>query len=70
MAGAGLEQPVHQFLGVKNNTGEGISLDSNLNISSESINGLFSIVNRNYKAQINRYFHVDASETDRQKFGV
>ena len=71
MAGAGFGTTGSSiFLGVKENNflGKGISLDSNLNISSESINGLFSIENRNYKnTDKSLFLTVDASETDRLK---
>ena len=54
--------------GITLDAGKGISLDSNLNISSESINGLFSVENRNYKnTDKSLFFTVDASETDRLK---
>ncbi len=69
MAGAGFGTTGSSFmLGVKENNflGKGISLDSNLNLSSESIKGLFKIENRNYKnSDKSLFFTLDASETDR-----
>ena len=68
-AGAGFGTNGSSFMvGVKENNflGKGISLDSNLNLSSESIKGLFKIENRNYKnSDKSLFFTLDASETDR-----
>ena len=69
MAGAGFGTSGSSFVvGVKENNflGKGISLDTNLNLSSESIKGLFKIENRNYKnSDKSLFFTLDASETDR-----
>ena len=69
MAGAGFGTSGSSFvIGVKENNflGKGISLDTNLNLSSESIKGLFKIENRNYKnSDKSLFFTLDASETDR-----
>ena len=44
------------MLGVKeNNFSKGISLDSNLNLSTESIKGQFTVENPNYKTQTNHF---------------
>ena len=71
MAGAGVGTSGSTFMfGVKENNflGRGISLDSNLNLSTESIKGLFKIENQNYKnSDKTLFFTLDASETDRLK---
>ena len=71
MAGAGVGTSGSTFMfGVKENNflGRGISLDSNLNLSTESIKGLFKIENQNYKNSDKTLFlTIDASETDRLK---
>ena len=70
-AGAGFGTTGSSFMvGVKENNflGKGISLDSNLNLSTETIKGRFEIENKNYKnSDKSLYFVVDASETDRLK---
>ena len=56
------------MLGVKENNflGKGISLDSNLNLSTETVKGKFKVENKNYKnSDKSLYLVVDASETDR-----
>ena len=71
MAGAGFGTSGSSFmLGVKENNflGRGISLDTNLNLSTESVKGLFKIENRNYNnSDKSLFLTVDASETDRLK---
>ena len=70
-AGAGFGTTGSSFMiGVKENNflGKGISLDSNLNLSTETIKGRFEIENKNYKnSDKSLYLVVDASETDRLK---
>ena len=70
-AGAGFGTTGSSFMvGVKENNflGRGISLDSNLNLSTETIKGRFKVENKNYKNSDNSlYLIVDASETDRLK---
>ena len=69
MAGAGFGTTGSSFMfGVKENNflGKGISLDSNLNLSTESVKGLFKIENRNYKnSDKSLFLTVDVTETDR-----
>ena len=71
MAGAGFGTTGSTFmLGVKENNflGKGISLDSNLNLSTESIKGQFTVENPNYKnSDKSLFLSLDASETDRLK---
>ena len=71
MAGAGFGTSGSTFMfGVKENNflGRGVSLDTNLNLSTESIKGSFKIENRNYKnSDKSLFFILDASETDRLK---
>jgi len=71
MAGAGFGTTGSSFMiGVKENNflGRGINLDSNLNLSTETVKGKFKIENKNYKnSDKSIYFVVDASETDRLK---
>ena len=71
MAGAGFGTTGSSFMvGVKENNflGRGISLDSNLNLSSETVKGKFKVENKNYKnSDKSLYLVVDASETDRLK---
>ena len=68
-AGAGFGTTGSSFmLGVKENNflGKGISLDSNLNLSTETVKGKFKVENKNYKnSDKSLYLVVDASETDR-----
>ena len=55
-------------MGVKENNflGKGISLDSNLSLTTESVKGKFSIENRNYNnSDKSLFLTIDASETDR-----
>ena len=70
-AGAGFGTTGSSFMvGVKENNflGKGISLDSNLNLSTETIKGRFEVENKNYKnSDKSLYLVVDASETDRLK---
>ena len=70
-AGAGFGTTGSSFMiGVKENNflGKGISLDSNLNLSTETIKGRFEVENKNYKnSDKSLYVVVDASETDRLK---
>ncbi len=69
MAGAGFGTSGTSFVvGVKENNflGKGISLDSNLNLSTESVKGKFTIENSNYKnSDKSLFLTIDASETDR-----
>ena len=69
MAGAGFGTSGSTFMfGIKENNflGRGVSLDTNLNLSTESIKGTFKVENRNYKnSDKSLFFTVDASETDR-----
>ena len=69
MAGAGFGTSGSTFMaGIKENNflGKGISLDSNINLSTESIKGLFTIENKNYKnSDKSIFFTIEASETDR-----
>ncbi len=69
MAGAGFGTTGSSFMfGVKENNflGKGISLDSNLNLSTESVKGLFKIENRNYKnSDKSLFLTIDVTETDR-----
>ena len=71
MAGAGFGTSGSTFMfGVKENNflGRGVSLDTNLNLSTESIKGSFTLENRNYKnSDKSLFFTLDASETDRLK---
>ena len=71
MAGAGFGTTGSSFmLGVKENNflGKGISLDSNLNLSTETVKGRFKVENKNYRnSDKSLYLVVDASETDRLK---
>ncbi len=71
MAGAGFGTSGSTFMfGVKENNflGRGVSLDTNLNLSTESIKGSFIVENRNYKnSDKSLFFSLDASETDRLK---
>ena len=71
MAGAGVGTSGSSFMfGVKENNflGKGISLDTNLNLSTETIKGRFEIENRNFKnTDKSLFFVLDASETDRLK---
>ncbi len=71
MAGAGFGTSGSTFMfGVKENNflGRGVSLDTNLNLSTESIKGSFKVENRNYKnSDKSLFFTLDASETDRLK---
>ena len=71
MAGAGFGTSGSTFMfGVKENNflGRGVSLDTNLNLSTESIKGSFSVENRNYKnSDKSLFLTLDASETDRLK---
>ena len=71
MAGAGIGTNGSSFMfGVKENNflGKGISLDSNLNLSTETVKGRFKVENKNYRnSDKSIYFVVDASETDRLK---
>ena len=68
MAGAGFGTSGTSFVaGVKENNflGKGITLDSNLSLSSESIKGRFSIENNNYNnSDKSLFFTLEASETD------
>ena len=70
-AGAGFGTSGSSFMvGVKENNflGKGISLDSNLNLSTETIKGRFEVENKNFKnSDKSLYVVVDASETDRLK---
>jgi len=70
-AGAGFGTTGSSFMvGVKENNflGKGISLDSNLNLSTETIKGRFEVENKNYRnSDKSLYLVVDASETDRLK---
>ena len=69
MAGAGFGTSGSTFMaGIKENNflGKGISLDSNINLSTESIKGLISIENKNYKNSDKKiFFTIEARETDR-----
>ena len=69
MAGAGFGTSGSTFMfGIKENNflGRGVSLDTNLNLSTESIKGTFKVENRNYKnSDKSLFFTLDASETDR-----
>ncbi len=71
MAGAGFGTSGSTFMfGIKENNflGRGVSLDTNLNLSTESIKGSFSVENRNYKnSDKSLFLTLDASETDRLK---
>ena len=68
MAGAGFGTSGTSFVaGVKENNflGKGITLDSNLSLSSESVKGKFSIENSNYNnSDKSLFFTLEASETD------
>ena len=68
MAGAGFGTSGTSFVaGVKENNflGKGITLDSNLSLSSESVKGRFSIENNNYNnSDKSLFFTLEASETD------
>ena len=70
-AGAGFGTTGSSFMiGVKENNflGKGISLDSNLNLSTETIKGRFEVENKNFKnSDKSIYLVIDASETDRLK---
>ena len=49
-----------------NYLGKGISLDTNVSLSDESLKGLFSVTNPNYKNSDKLvYFSAEAIETDR-----
>ena len=71
MAGAGFGTTGSSFMfGVKENNflGKGISLDTNLNLSTETLKGRFKVENKNYRnSDRSLYLVVDASETDRLK---
>ena len=71
MAGAGFGTSGSTFMfGVKENNflGRGVSLDTNLNLSTESIKGTFKVENRNYKnSDKSLFLTLDSSETDRLK---
>ena len=70
-AGAGFGTTGSSFMiGVKENNflGKGVSLDSNLNLSTETIKGRFEVENKNFKnSDKSIYLVIDASETDRLK---
>ena len=56
------------MIGVKENNylGKGIKLNSNLLLNDESIKGIFSVTNPNYKnSDKSLYFSAQSSETDR-----
>ncbi len=69
VAGAGFGTSGSTLMfGVKENNflGKGVSLDSNLNLSTESLKGKFTIENKNYKnSDKSLFLTIDASETDR-----
>ena len=69
VAGAGFGTAGSTLMfGIKENNflGKGVSLDTNLNLSTESVKGKFTIENRNYKnSDKSLFFTIDASETDR-----
>ena len=69
MAGAGFgTSGTSLVLGVKENNflGKGISLDSNLSLSTEAVKGKFTIENNNYNnSDKSLFLTIDASETDR-----
>ena len=71
MAGAGFGTSGSSLLfAVKENNflGKGISLDTNLNLSTESVKGKFTIENNNYNnSDKSLFLSLDASETDRLK---
>ena len=71
MAGAGIGTTGSSFMfGVKENNflGQGISLNSNFNLSSETVKGRFEVENKNYKNTDSSLMLIfDASETDRLK---
>ena len=71
MAGAGFGTSGSTFMfGVKENNflGRGVSLDTNLNLSTEAVKGSFKVENRNYKnSDKSLFLTLDASETDRLK---
>ncbi len=69
VAGAGFGTSGSTLMfGIKENNflGKGVSLDTNLNLSTESVKGKFTIENGNYKnSDKSLFFTIDASETDR-----